>query len=135
MRCAKNFAWHVDLNSQLATSSGCGRRSALSSYEFFRGSVKRVTLGYEPKGLGCRFACRRSSAVSRGVLLAVRESSKAPGPPEKEHPGSVDGEKHMDVEEVSELIGLIYYAALDTDTWPVLLNRLADALSARCGVI
>jgi len=41
----------------------------------------------------------------------------------------------MDVEEVSELIGLIYYAALDTDTWPVLLNRLADALSARCGVI
>jgi DNA-binding CsgD family transcriptional regulator len=37
--------------------------------------------------------------------------------------------------EFSELVGLIYDTALDPGVWPVLLNRLADALSARCGVI
>ena len=41
----------------------------------------------------------------------------------------------MGDEEFSELVGLIYDAALDPDAWPVLLNRLADALSARCGAI
>jgi DNA-binding CsgD family transcriptional regulator len=37
--------------------------------------------------------------------------------------------------EFSELVGLIYDAALDPDVWAVLLNRLADALSAQCGFI
>jgi hypothetical protein len=41
----------------------------------------------------------------------------------------------MGDEEFSELIALIYNAALDPDVWPVLLNQLADALSARCGFI
>jgi DNA-binding CsgD family transcriptional regulator len=38
-------------------------------------------------------------------------------------------------EEFSELVGLIYDAALGSSVYPVMLNRLADALSARCGVI
>ena len=45
------------------------------------------------------------------------------------------GREHMGDEEFSELIGLIYDAALGPDAWRVVLNRLADALSARCGVI
>ena len=35
----------------------------------------------------------------------------------------------------SQIIGLIYDAALDPEAWPVMLNRLADALSAQCSVI
>jgi DNA-binding CsgD family transcriptional regulator/PAS domain-containing protein len=41
----------------------------------------------------------------------------------------------MGNEELSELVGLIYDAALDPDAWPVMLSRLADALSAQCGFI
>jgi hypothetical protein len=41
----------------------------------------------------------------------------------------------MGDEEFSELVGFIYDAALDPDVWPVMLNRLADALSAQCSVI
>ena len=41
----------------------------------------------------------------------------------------------MGDEEFSELVGLIYDAALGSSVYPVMLNRLADALSARCGVI
>jgi DNA-binding CsgD family transcriptional regulator len=41
----------------------------------------------------------------------------------------------METEEFSELVGSIYDAALDPDAWPVMLNRLADALSAQCGVV
>jgi hypothetical protein len=41
----------------------------------------------------------------------------------------------MEIEELSELIGLIYDAALDHGAWPVMLNRLADVLSAQCSVI
>jgi len=37
--------------------------------------------------------------------------------------------------EFSELVGLIYDTALDPGVWPVMLNRLADALSAQCSVI
>src|SRR5262249_28121323 len=44
-------------------------------------------------------------------------------------------EGDMNIEDVSQLIGLIYDVALNPDAWPVMLNRLADALSARCGVI
>jgi DNA-binding CsgD family transcriptional regulator/PAS domain-containing protein len=38
-------------------------------------------------------------------------------------------------EELSELIGLIYNSALDPGSWPLVLNRLADALSAQCSLI
>jgi len=41
----------------------------------------------------------------------------------------------MQREELSELIGLIYDTALEPGSWPVLLNRLADVLSAQCSVI
>ena len=41
----------------------------------------------------------------------------------------------MGDEELSELIGSIYEAALDPAVWPVSLNRVADALSAQCSVI
>jgi len=41
----------------------------------------------------------------------------------------------MGDEKFSELIASIYDAALDPGAWPVLLNKLADALSARCGFI
>jgi len=41
----------------------------------------------------------------------------------------------MEGGEFSELVGLIYNAALDPGVWPVLLNRLADALSAQCSAI
>jgi hypothetical protein len=41
----------------------------------------------------------------------------------------------MEGEEFSELIGLIYDAALDPGASPVMLNRLINALSAQCGVI
>lgn len=41
----------------------------------------------------------------------------------------------MQHEELSELIGLIYDTALDPGSWPVVLNRLADALSAHCSMI
>jgi DNA-binding CsgD family transcriptional regulator/PAS domain-containing protein len=41
----------------------------------------------------------------------------------------------MNIEDVSPLIGLIYDAALDPDACPVMLNRLADTLSARCSAI
>jgi DNA-binding CsgD family transcriptional regulator len=41
----------------------------------------------------------------------------------------------MEYEEFSRLVGLIYDAALDPGVWPVLLNRLADALSAQCSAI
>jgi hypothetical protein len=41
----------------------------------------------------------------------------------------------MGDEEFSELVGLIYDAALDPGAWPVMLNRLADVLSARCAFI
>jgi DNA-binding CsgD family transcriptional regulator len=38
----------------------------------------------------------------------------------------------MGGEHVSDLVGLIYDAAFDPDVWPVMLNRLADRLSAMC---
>ena len=41
----------------------------------------------------------------------------------------------MEGKELLELIGLIYDAVLDSEAWPVMLNRLTDALSARCGFI
>jgi DNA-binding CsgD family transcriptional regulator len=41
----------------------------------------------------------------------------------------------MNIEDVSQLIGLIYDAALNPEAWAVMLNRLADALSARCSAI
>jgi len=41
----------------------------------------------------------------------------------------------MEGKELSELIGLIYDAAMDPDAWPLMLNRLADLLSAQCSVI
>jgi DNA-binding CsgD family transcriptional regulator len=41
----------------------------------------------------------------------------------------------MEGGEFSELVGLIYGTVLDPDVWPVLLNRLADALSALCSFI
>jgi len=41
----------------------------------------------------------------------------------------------MGDEEFSELVELIYDAALDPDAWPVMLNRLADLLSAQCSAI
>ena len=41
----------------------------------------------------------------------------------------------MEDEGLSELIGTIYDTALDPYAWPVMLNRLADALSAQCSVI
>jgi DNA-binding CsgD family transcriptional regulator/PAS domain-containing protein len=41
----------------------------------------------------------------------------------------------MNMEDMSQLIGLIYDAAFDAKAWPVMLNRLADAMSARSGVI
>src|SRR5262252_3939620 len=41
----------------------------------------------------------------------------------------------MEGGEFSELVGLIYDTVLYPGVWPVLLNRLADALSALCSVI
>src|SRR5215472_6612967 len=58
---------------------------------------------------------------------------KRPG--SKRIAGSGDGEEQMEGKELSELIGLIYDAAMDPDAWPLMLNRLADLLSAQCSVI
>jgi DNA-binding CsgD family transcriptional regulator len=41
----------------------------------------------------------------------------------------------MNLEYVSGLIGSIYDGALCPGAWPEMLNRLADALSAKCGVV
>jgi DNA-binding CsgD family transcriptional regulator/PAS domain-containing protein len=41
----------------------------------------------------------------------------------------------MEGGEFAELVGLIYDAASDPEVWSVLLNRLADVLSARCSFI
>jgi len=41
----------------------------------------------------------------------------------------------MKIGELSELIGLIYDAALNPEAWPVMLNCLADVLSAQCSLI
>jgi len=41
----------------------------------------------------------------------------------------------MNIEDASQLIGLIYDAALNSDACPIMLNHFADALSARCGAI
>jgi DNA-binding CsgD family transcriptional regulator len=51
--------------------------------------------------------------------------------PKKEQPGAFDREEEMEIEELSELIGLIYDTALDPDAWPLMLNRLADTLAAK----
>jgi DNA-binding CsgD family transcriptional regulator/PAS domain-containing protein len=61
--------------------------------------------------------------------------SAVPGLLKKRITGSIDREEEMEGEEFSELIGLIYDAALDPEAWPVMLNRLADVLSAQCCVI
>jgi DNA-binding CsgD family transcriptional regulator len=39
----------------------------------------------------------------------------------------------MRLQDLSEFVGLIYDTALDPDAWPVLLNRLADLLTATTG--
>jgi DNA-binding CsgD family transcriptional regulator/PAS domain-containing protein len=54
---------------------------------------------------------------------------------EKEQPGAFDREEEMEVEEFSELIGLIYDGAFDPGAWPVMLNRLAERLSAKAAGI
>ena len=63
------------------------------------------------------------------------QSSEALGPPKKEQPGAFDREGEIKIGELSELIGLIYDAALNPEAWPVMLNCLADVLSAQCSLI
>jgi hypothetical protein len=129
----KNFAWHADVNGRPRLGSAAPTGWAES--KIFRGSVKRFTLNYGPKGLESTLG-RRSGSDDRKVAVGITRTFKgARAARKKEQPGSVDGEEHMGDEEFSELIALIYDAALDPDAWSVLLNQLADALSAQCGFI
>jgi DNA-binding CsgD family transcriptional regulator/PAS domain-containing protein len=53
----------------------------------------------------------------------------------KQRPEAIDRKEEMGGEEFSELIWSIYDTALDPGAWPVMLNRLADVLSAQCSFI